>query len=149
MTDELSKEEKAAIHEAWRVRTPEDRINLAWKMLDSRAHRMKRLVELRAPASVIAREVRLLHRAVMILDSGAVGEIMAEEAEQYALRATGLCRMCGKIPATRKGEMPDFCEKCEAEVVMEGADAVLDDISHACEDCTPDDEKEEDDGSDG
>ena len=88
-----------------------------WEKLDRRTARLRRLVEIHAPVSVLTHEVILIENALTVLDPEVYGSVRAV-AQSALIRPTmGLCQMmdCDQYTDPDGG----ICGKCNDKIDRE------------------------------
>ena len=87
-----------------------------WRtVLESRAERMHKLVQLKAPPVILANELILLTKAIAGFSPEHYGKALANEAQTRSRESMGLCVFCGRENHERQMAGENWCETCEAE----------------------------------
>jgi hypothetical protein len=93
-------------------------------MLEMRAKRLVRLLELNAPDQILANEAVLILRAACQISPELTGTVLAEDLRDHYLFEKKICFGCFDVEATEAG---GFCPKCLAELKAEDAELEDDD----------------------
>lgn len=95
-------------------RNPKEEEEFWWNVLAQRAERLHKLVKLKAPCYVIARDLILSTKALAALNPEAFGQAYAESWQKAARIGLSRCPHCGdRLNLDTLAE--PWCQECEKE----------------------------------
>jgi len=89
----------------------------AKRQLLNSADRLRRLIELDAPAAIIANEITgvFLPKMARLLGGKPVAAALGDMVLKLLNHKHGVCRVCNENPAVRDSTGDDVCTACDAE----------------------------------
>ncbi len=87
------------------------------RQLLNSADRLRRLIELDAPAAIIANEITavFLPKLARLLAGKPVAAALGDMLQKLLNHKHGICRVCNENPAVRDAAGDDVCDACDAE----------------------------------